>query len=163
MKKFQLMTLLGLFVCVFTFVACGDDDDDETVTNPIVGTWVYEGTFEEGDGQFYTKHTDKYTFDNGGKFVAEFEMKEGRGNEVWGQLERREGTYIFSATDNVLKLTVTAMSVKSYDSEQWENEPMDEPYTENYKVVFNGNKATFYWMSDEGKVSEVGMEFTKKK
>lgn len=52
MKKFQLMTLLGLFVCVFTFIACGDDDEDDNnavttigiTTNDLVGTWMMPGT-----------------------------------------------------------------------------------------------------------------------
>lgn len=159
MKKFQLMTLLGLFVCVFTFVACGDDDDDETVTNPIVGTWVFEET--DGDANFSRKEAIQYTFKNDGKFTCEITSEESQGDQTWGHSMCEEGTYTFSATDNVLKLTVTARKMKHTDSD-WENEPMEEPYTDSYKVVFNGKKATLYWMSEEGRVSDNGTEFTKK-
>ena len=43
MKKFSLFALLGLFMSVFAFTACGSDDDDNGSTNnPLVGTWYTE-------------------------------------------------------------------------------------------------------------------------
>ena len=43
MKNFKLMSLmLALMACTFTFVACGDDDDEEGVnvtTSQLTGTW----------------------------------------------------------------------------------------------------------------------------
>lgn len=55
-KKFisVLSLTLGLFVSMFAFTACGsDDDNNETSSNPIVGTWWVENT-----SKGYIKYTE---------------------------------------------------------------------------------------------------------
>lgn len=45
---------IGLFVSMFAFTACGsDDDNNETSSNPIVGTWWVENT-----SKGYIKYTE---------------------------------------------------------------------------------------------------------
>ena len=42
-KKVSILSLLlGLFVCVTVFTSCSKDDDNESSSNPIVGTWYTE-------------------------------------------------------------------------------------------------------------------------
>lgn len=55
MKKLNLYSLLGLFVCLFTFSGCSSDDDDnvssDDIKNNIVGLWE-------------TTHISGYTYDD---------------------------------------------------------------------------------------------------
>ena len=48
---------LYIFLCLI-IVSCGKDDDTAEVelTDPLIGVWLSEGTFDEGDGVF------SYTF-----------------------------------------------------------------------------------------------------
>lgn len=64
--KFLLMFLLGVIMS-FTFVSCGDDDDDSTsgpyADSPIVGSWQSE--FMDGGD----KITDTFTFKADGTYT----------------------------------------------------------------------------------------------
>lgn len=54
-KKFisMLSLTLGLLVSVFAFTACGsDDDENESPSNPLVGTWRAE-VEEKGEAQYW--------------------------------------------------------------------------------------------------------------
>lgn len=42
-KRISILSLLmGLFVCVSVFTSCSKDDDNDSSSNPIVGTWYTE-------------------------------------------------------------------------------------------------------------------------
>ena len=139
MKKFQLMTILGLFVCVFTFIACGDDKDD-TPTNALVGSWAIERSGE--NGQFYWKEVETFTFENNGKFTHLYEGEEGHQGELRKHGEKYEGTYTYDQNTKVLVLTVTGRSYMEPETGKWVTEPSSEAWTQKYQVAINGNELT---------------------
>ena len=162
MKKFQLMTLLGLFVCVFTFIACGDDDEDEAPANPLVGTWVYEQSQTESDGQFYWKDTETLTFENNGKYTRLFEGEDGHQGEVRKHGSKEEGTYVYDQNTKLLTLTVTGHSYMDQETGKWTAEPLSETWTEKYQVAINGKELTLTDLRDSGSSEQYSTVYKKK-
>lgn len=52
-KRFSILSLLmGLFVCVSLFSSCSKDDEGDSSSNPLVGTWRAE-VEEKGEIQYW--------------------------------------------------------------------------------------------------------------
>ena len=52
-KKFLFLSLMiGLFTCVSVFTSCSKDDDGDSSSNPLVGTWRAE-VEEKGEQQYW--------------------------------------------------------------------------------------------------------------
>lgn len=79
MKKFSLFVLLGLFMSVFAFTACGSDDNDDVSSNPLIGKWV--------------------TTEYGAQDILEFKSN-GTGYFIWNSEggRRKDFTYTYDAT-----------------------------------------------------------------
>lgn len=161
MKKFQLMTILGLFVCVFTFIACGDDNDD-TPANALVGTWVIEHSESDDNGQFYWKEVETLTFENNGKFTHLYEGEDGHQGEVRKHGSKEEGTYVYDQNTKVLALTVTGRSYMEQETGKWVTEPSSEAYTQKYQVSINGNELTLTYLREDGEQEQHSTVFKKK-
>ena len=161
MKKFQLMTILGLFVCVFTFIACGDDNDD-TPANARVGSWVIEHSESDDTGQFYWKEVETLTFENNGKFTHLYEGEDGHQGEVRKHGSKEEGTYVYDQNTKVLALTVTGNSYMEPETGKWVTEPSSEAYTQKYQVSINGNELTLTYLREDGEQEQHSTVFKKK-
>lgn len=65
-KKLSILSLtLGLLVSAFAFTACGSDDNDnnnDTSSNPLVGTWRAEVKTKDGNENWDLTFTNDYKF-----------------------------------------------------------------------------------------------------
>ena len=96
MKKLKQISLMSILMlgCVFTFIACSDDDDK--ISSPIVGTWSEE---DAKSGETYT-----ITFNSNGSVTSDWTWQNDK--------ERMQGTY--SVSDNMI--TIVWTKSEEYDS-----------------------------------------------
>ena len=134
MKKiFSILSLALMFVCCnFALISCGDDDDDENKVNtPLVGTWeqynpqdptAYEGTL----AIVYS-----LTFNADGTFLRSMRNINYQGADREGYLGKIKGTYTVSndkLTLNVEQAYRPALAEDPYAA-QWQEEKWTETYT----------------------------------
>ena len=160
MKKLHLMALLGLFVSLFAFTACGDDDDDDGGNDsPIVGTWVNNES-HSGDNRTMER-SETYQFKANNTFVHTEQGQEGDAEATYSWGYREAGTYTY--VNEVVVMAVTNREMLEPDG-RWIEEPMQEgmEIINRYKAVISGKKLSMAWMNEDGTVSDYATEFTKK-
>lgn len=106
------MAIVAVIMSV-NFAACSDDDDEGTNgSNPLVGTWIDDGTFEVVAWKFNTDGTGVEQFFEGGQ---------------------PDDTYLFTYTYDA-KTTVLTITYK--------DDVSLIPEVDTYYVTFNGNIMT---------------------
>ena len=122
-------------VCTVGFTACGDDDDDNSISSPIVRTWVS------------TKNANEtFTFQSNGRCRRLYQAPAVKGvtdNVVDDDVVEQyfDGTYLVSA-DNSLSVTWTMKSTTKVDSngkQETTTEKFNPAKVEIGDFTINGN------------------------
>ena len=96
MKKYLKLFYLAMFASMaMVFTSCGDDDDDEMSSNPLIGTWV--GSFEGADDETAEDEVVTMTFTADGtmyaKEVCKSEPEYDWSFEGWYKAEERSNPH----------------------------------------------------------------------
>ena len=143
MKKFFLLGLMPILALMMsmTFVSCGDDDDDENSSNPLVGTWKMTESQNNGDWTMSMTMTLKITETN---YTMTQEFTEGDKEHQHKGGNRESGTY--TVKDDII--TAKATSYEYMNDGKWEKEDYTrEP--QQFRYTISGKTLTLY--SVEGK------------
>ena len=135
-KYFYLMSLMvGLLVCSFGFVACGDDDDDNgnggVITtgkyagNRLVGEWIWG---EPNMSQEQGHHAAGYIFNADG--TCKYYSRHTDEGESWE--EQRIGTFVL----NKLNLTISWTKMVMKENGKTFEEPMDSVYVDQCEIMY---------------------------
>ena len=118
--------LLILPLVFFSLFSCGDDDDDETVNNSIVGTWKMISSTANGVSNFNPNDCDdQFTviFNSNATFVEKYYTNNSSGTSC---IEEDTDVGSYSFENNILILNYTD----------------DDPDTINASLSNNGNTLT---------------------
>ena len=137
MKKWNLLSILGLLVCgLFAFTAC-DDDDDEGGGSGIVGTWQQKYSDYDDYGDYYSG-TTTLKINKNGTFSVEDVYK-------WDDYstnyrDTQEGTWEMRG-DNAIRFTIS--EEREYENGKLVHEDDDE-YSITLYFEVSGKQLSLY-------------------
>ena len=134
MKKiFSILSLVLMFVCCnFALISCGDDDDDENnVNTPLVGTWELYDPQNPNSNEGAFAIVMSLTFNADGTFLRSMRNINYQGTDLEGYFFKQKGTYTVSNDKLTLNGEQAYKPAAAEDpiSAQWEEEKWTVTYT----------------------------------